>query len=347
MMPPGTSLVGPSANMMPSSHQPPAMFNPTTAANYGAQPQGQPPSMASLNKPPQARILPPPPSNTGVGSMQHQFPPPPKSGLQPNVEQSLQQLPTNPSQLPPPPSGSTHPPVGLPTQQVTPALPNTNPPAVVSNQQAQIQPASMSAQLQPHSVSLTQPNIPPIMSTMAGPLVQPLSTNQFSGQTTVGTVQAAPPMISAQHPPMMSIQQQPPNSTTIASNAITAGPPVSGVPTRPPGGAYVGSNLTGPSQSTGTAQAGIPPPPGNLVSTVIIESLFITGILGPMTSTGVPSFSNISQQQSMREYQQGFPPPPQSSAPPPPPPSGGNLYYCTRFSCVKYLCAYVWLLICF
>ena len=278
MMPPGTSLAGPSANMMSSSHQPPAMFNPTIAANYGAQPQGQPPSMTSFNKPPQAGILPPPPSNTGVGSMQHQLPPPPKSSVQPTIGQSLQQLPPKPNQFPPPPSGSTHPPVGLPPQQITPVLPNTNPPAVVSNHQTQIHSVPMSEQSQPYNVATTQPNKPPIMSTMTGPLVQPSNTNQFLGQTAVGAVQAAPsitsmqqpppPTLSAQQPPMMSTQQQQPTSTTIASSTITAGPPVSGMLTRPPGVACMGPNLSGPPQSTGTVQAGIPPPPGNLLSTI-------------------------------------------------------------------------------
>ena len=336
MMPPGASLIGPSANMMPSQslHHPPAMFNPTATTGYGAYLQGQPPSVTSLNKPPQAGMLPPPPSTTGVGSLQHQFPPPPKAGAQPTVGQPLQQLPPKPNQFPPPPSVGTHPPVGLPPQQVTPVLPKTDAQVVGPN----LQSVPMTDQSQPHIGALRQPNQPPIMSTMAGPPLQTSNANQFSGQTIVGAAHAVPPTMSAQQPPpptmsarqppppmisaqqpppptmsarqppppmmsaqqpppptmsaqqppppmmsaqqppppMMSAQQPPPpimsaqqppppTSTNIASN--TGGAPMLGMPSSniiPQRVNYMSTNLSGPPLSTGTVQAGMPPPPGNL-----------------------------------------------------------------------------------
>lgn len=279
MVPPGASLVGPSANMMPSqsAHQPPAMYNPTPTAGYGVQLQGQPPSMMSLNKPPQAGILPPPPSNTGLGSVQHhQFPPPPKAGTQPTVGQSLQQFPPRSNQFPPPPSTGTHPPVGLPPQQVTPAPPNTEAQAGGPNQQAQAHSMPMSEQSQPQFGGLRLPNQPPIMSTMAGPPPQTSNINQFTNQSAVGAVQAAPPMMSAQQPPttVVSAQRPPPTSTNVASSAITGGPPVLGMTSSnigPPRAGHMVSNLSGPPlPSTGTIQAGMPPPPGNLITTIVI-----------------------------------------------------------------------------
>ena len=49
----------------------------------GVQPQGsQPPSKMSVNKPPQAGVLLPRPSNAGPGCVQHQFPPIPKASSQ-------------------------------------------------------------------------------------------------------------------------------------------------------------------------------------------------------------------------------------------------------------------------
>ena len=341
MMPPGTSLAGPSGNMMPSqsSHQQPAMFNPTATAGYGAQLQGQPPSMTSVNRPPQGGILPPPPSNTGAGSLLHQLPPPPKAGGQPTVGQPLQQLPTMPNQFPHPPSVGTRPPVGLPPQQVTAPPPKTGSQAVGPNQQTPVHSVPMTDQLQPHVGAMRQSNRPPIMSTMAGPPLQTSNANQFSGQTTVGTVQAVPPtmstqkppppvmsaqqpppmmssqqpppmmssqqpppvmsaqqppqmmsaqqpppvmssqqpppVMSSQQPPVMSSQQPPPMVSTqqpvpnITANTVTGGPPMLGMPSsniRPPRGDYMSASLSGPPLSTGTA---MPPPPGNLVGTVV------------------------------------------------------------------------------
>lgn len=213
MMPPGTSLVGPSANMMPSqsSHQQPAMFNPIATAGYGAQLQGQPPPMTSVNRPPQGGILPPPPSNTGTGSLQHQFPPPPKAGAQPTVGQPLQQVPPMSNQFPQPPSVGTHPPVGPPPQQVTSVPPKTGTQAVGPNQQTQVHSVPMTDRSQPHVGAMRQPNQPPIMSTMAGPPLQTSNANQFSGQTTMGAAQAIPPTMSTQQPPppVISAQQLP------------------------------------------------------------------------------------------------------------------------------------------
>ena len=92
---------------------------------------------------------------------------------------------------------------------------------------------------------------------------------------------------------------------------------------RPPRVDYMGTNLPGPPLSTGAVQAGMPPPPGNLVGTVTIALLIMIDILGLVSSAGTSSFSGVPHQQPMGEYQQRFPPPPQSSAPPLPPPSGG------------------------
>ena len=265
MMPPSASLAGPSANMIPSqsAHQPPAMFNPSATATSGVQPQGsQPPSMMSVNKSPQAGIIPPPPSNTGPGYVQHQFPPPPKAGSQLVVGQSLQQLPTRQNQFPPPPSAGSHPPVGPPLQQATPALSKTEPQAGGANQQTQVPYVPMSEQLQSQYGGLRQPNQPPIMSTMAGPPLQTSNVNQYSNQSAVGAFQAAPP-------PMMPAQQSPPTSTNISSNAFAGGPPMAGMASAnmgPPRAGHMGTNLTGPPPSSiGTVQAGIPPPPGRLV----------------------------------------------------------------------------------
>ena len=262
MMPPSASLAGPSANMIPSqsTHQPPAMFNPTATATSGVTPQGsQPPSMMTVNKSPQAGILPQPPSNAGPGYVQHQFPPLPKPGNQLVVGQSLQQLPTRPNQFPPPPSAGSHPPVGPPPQQVTPALPKTELQAGGPNQQTQVPYVPMSEQSQPQFGGLRQPNQPPIMSTMAGPLLQTSNVNQFSNQSTMGAAQAAPPLISAQQPP--------PLSTNIPSNTTTGGPPMSGMAStnmRPPRAGPMGSQISGPPPSSmGTVQAGMPPPPGS------------------------------------------------------------------------------------
>ena len=265
MMPPSASLAGPSANMIPSqsAYQPPAMFNPTATATSGVQPQGsQPPSMMFVNKPPQAGIIPPPPSNTGPGYVQHQFPPPPKAGSQLVVGQSLQQLPTRQNQFPPPPSAVSHPPVGPPLQQVTPVLSKTEPQAGGANQQTQVPYVPMSEQLQSQYGGLRQPNQPPIMSTMAGPPLQTANVNQYSNQSAVGAFQAAPL-------PMMSAQQSPPTSTNISSNAFAGGPPMAGMASAnmgPPRVGHMGTNLTGPPPSSiGTVQAGMPPPPGRLV----------------------------------------------------------------------------------
>ena len=250
MMPPSASLAGPSANMMPpqSAHQPPAMHNPTETGSSGVQLQGQPPSsMMYVSKPSaQTGILPPPSSYTGPTSVQHhQFPSPPQAGTQPTVGQSVQQFP-------PPSSAGTHPPMGPPPQQVTPAVPKTETQTIAPHS------VPMLEQSQPYFGGLRQPNQPPIMSTMAGPPLQTSNTNQFSNQT-MGTVQAAPPMMSAQQPP--------PTSANVAPSAITGLPHMSGMPSSnlgPPRADHMGLNLSGPPlPSIGTVQPGIPPPQGN------------------------------------------------------------------------------------
>lgn len=267
MMSPSSTLAGTLPNMMLSqpTHQSPAMFNPTATASSGVQPHGQPPSMMSVNKPLQTGILPPPTSNTGFqqpGYLQHQFPPPPKAGAQPTTGQPQQHLPPRPNQFPPPLGTGTYPPVGVPSQQVTAAptaFPRTEVQAVVLNQQPPIHSVPMSEQSQPHFGGSTQPNQPPIMSTLVGPSLQTSSTKQFPSQSTVGTVQAAPPMMSTQQPP----------PTFIASNTFTGGgPPMSGTTLSNMGPPRAGHVSAGPPLSTGTIQAGMPPPPSNKVTTM-------------------------------------------------------------------------------
>lgn len=261
MMPPGASLVGPPANMIPSqsSHQPPAMFNPAATTNSGVQLQGQPPYMTSVSKPPQAGMFPPPPpSSTGPpGPLQHnQFPPPPKAGTQANVGQSMQQLPMMPNRFPSPPTTGTHPPVNLPPQQggppqqgipVTSALPKTETQTVGPHQQRPIHSMPMSGQSQPNFGGLSQPSG---MLSSTGPPLQSSSTNQFSGQSAMGTVQAAPPMMSARQP-----------IPNITSNAFTGGPQLSRMHssnTGPPTASHVGTTPSGTLPSTGI--------PGNLLT---------------------------------------------------------------------------------
>ena len=270
MLPPGSSLAGPSANMLPSQsqpHQPPAVFNNQTAiTSSGMQLQGQPPPMMSVNKPPpQAGILPPPSSNTGLGYFQHQqFPPPPKAGTQPTQGPSLQN-----TRFPPPPSASTYPPVGIPPQQMTssPPMPSqTEAQAIRTIYQTPANFVSMSGQPQAHVGGSNQPNQPPVMSTMTGPPLQTSNINQIPSQSALGTMQSSPPTMFARQPPS--------TSANTASNTFATGPPMSVIPPSsnitqsiPPMAGHVASNLSGPPLSMGTVPARMPPPTGNLVNT--------------------------------------------------------------------------------
>ena len=301
MMPPGTSLAGPSANMMPSqsSHQQPAMFNPTATAGYGAQLQGQPPSVPSVSRPPQSGILPPPPSNTGAGPVHHQFPPPPKAGAQPTVGQPMQQLPPMSNQFPQPPSVGTRPPVGQPPQQVTAVPPKTGIQAVGPNQQAQVHSVPMTDRSQPHVEAMRQSNQPPIMSTMAGPPLRTSNVNQFSGQTTMGATQAILPMMSVQQPPpvmstqqpplmmsaqqpppMMSAQQPPPMMSAQQPPPMMSAqqpPPVTSAQQPPPVITTAPNTVTGGPPMLGMPSTNIRPPRVDYMS---------TNLSGPPLSTG-------------------------------------------------------------